>query len=238
MLNAKEIKDIQSLGHKKSRDEQGLFIAEGPKLVRELAEAVPGRIVRILSTDKDVDGGLPDKLTLILPHQLEKISQLSTPNKVLALIRTWPGQRPQGQGWTLYLDRIQDPGNMGTMIRLADWFGVGDIVVTPGCADHFGPKVVQSTMASIARVNVFMDTDGSWLRAQTRPKLAATLKGEPVMKLKLRAGVLMIGNESQGLSDELLSLADRDVSIPGRGQAESLNAAVATGILLSHLVME
>ncbi|RYY86071.1 MAG: RNA methyltransferase, partial [Chitinophagaceae bacterium] len=140
-------------------------------------------------------------------------------------------------GWTLYLDTIQDPGNLGTIIRIADWFGIPDVVCSTGCAELFNPKVVQSTMASLARVNVWYDGAGDWLPAQQVPVLAAALDGVSLYEYQNNAGgILLIGNESKGLRPELLERATEKITIPRLGGAESLNAAVATGIIVSHLV--
>jgi TrmH family RNA methyltransferase len=125
---------------------------------------------------------------------------------------------------------------MGTIIRLADWFAVPHIVCTPGCADPYNPKVVQSTMASLARVNIWMDKDGSWIEDQKAPLFAAALNGNSLYAIKPpQEGILMIGNESKGLNESLLQRATQKITIPKRGGAESLNAAVATGIILAHL---
>jgi TrmH family RNA methyltransferase len=135
----------------------------------------------------------------------------------------------------LYLDAIQDPGNFGTIIRIADWFGIKHVVGTTGCADVYNPKVVQSSMASLARVSIYYDADFSWIKKQKVPIYAAALDGVSTFS-KTHAGILIIGNESKGIRPELLQLAQKRIAIPRRGEAESLNAAVATGILLSKLL--
>jgi RNA methyltransferase, TrmH family len=237
MLSKKVLKDIQSLGLKKSREESGLFIAEGPKIVEELMQLVPDQIEAVYGTKAFVDKNNSEKLTEISDIELEKISQLKTPNQVVAVVKQFPVSTPDTSRFVLYLDTIQDPGNFGTIIRIADWFGIKDIVCSTGCADHYNPKVVQSTMASIARVNVFYDGDGNWLQQQNATIYAASLHGKPLSQFaKTEKGILIIGNESKGIRQELLHLAKEPVTIPRRGEAESLNAAVATGILLSHLL--
>jgi RNA methyltransferase, TrmH family len=142
------------------------------------------------------------------------------------------------KGFTLYLDTIQDPGNFGTIIRIADWFGISDVICSGGCADLYNPKVVQSTMASIARVNVYYDEDGLWLARHTDvPVFAAALEGRSVYSCNnVSRGILLIGNESKGIRKEWLSMAKEKITIPRIGAAESLNAAVATGIILSHMI--
>ena len=239
MLSKKEIKDIQSLSHKKFRAELKLFIAEGPKIVGELLSRVPGQVRMIYATAEwkamqEQQVAIP--ITVITDAELERISQLQTPNQVLAVVEQFPVHPPAGDGLILYLDRIQDPGNLGTIIRIADWFGVKEIVCSQGCADLYNPKVVQSSMASIARVSVF-EEDGKWLPSQSLPVYAASLHGESVYTVsKIENAILVIGNESRGITQEILDRADTLVTIPRKGEAESLNAAVATGILLSHLL--
>ena len=241
MLSKKEIKDIQSLSHKKFRKELNLFLAEGPKIVGELLPLIPSLFNRIYATrdwistrsKKDMD-----LVTEVTGQELEKISGLKTPNQVVAIIRQFENKEPDGEDFTLYLDAIQDPGNLGTIIRTADWFGVKQMVCSAGCADLYNPKVIQSTMASIARVKVYYDEDGSWLSRQTMPVYAATLDGSSLYEHhKIINGILVIGNESKGISSEVLKYAQQRITIPRRGDAESLNAAVAAGVILSHLLV-
>jgi TrmH family RNA methyltransferase len=238
MLSKNEIKDIQSLDGKKARDAQGHFVAEGPKIVGELLHLIPQRILKIYAVEPWVakHGHLNTLIQVVNEWELQKIAHSKTPNQVLAVIKQWPTKEPVlDNEFCLYLDTIQDPGNLGTIIRIADWFGVKHVVCTPGCADLYNSKVVQASMASIARVAVFYDAELTWIKKQTLPVYAATLNGTATFS-KAHAGILMIGNESKGLRPELLELASQQLTIPRRGEAESLNAAVATGILLSHLL--
>jgi RNA methyltransferase, TrmH family len=242
MLSKKEIKDIQSLGLKKWRAETGLFVAEGPKIVSELLGAVPGQVQKVLAVEEWAQShrehvkDIP--LHVVTPDELQRASSLQTANQVLAVLKQFGSREPvMQQNLCLYLDAIQDPGNFGTIIRIADWFGIKEVVCHEGCADLYNPKVVQSTMASIARVNVWYDRNGDWIQKQKVPILAATLEGTSVYKRgTLKEGILLIGNESKGLQPALRELATEQITIPRRGEAESLNAAVATGIILSHLV--
>lgn len=239
MLSKKEIKDIQSLVHKKFRDESGLFVAEGPKIVTELAALIPERIVNIYATSQwaAANSGL-GKVQIITEAELGRISALQTPNQVVALFQQAPSQLPNVlKGFCLYLDTIQDPGNLGTIIRIADWFGVSQIVCSNHCADVYNNKVIQSSMASIARVPVYYDVEDNWLQNRKETIYAATLDGKPLSQFEPQSsGILMIGNESSGISDEKLVMATEQITIPRKGGAESLNAAVATGIILSHLL--
>jgi RNA methyltransferase, TrmH family len=240
MLSKKMVKDIQSLGLKKHREETGMFVAEGPKVVGELLQVIPGFVETVYATEDWIQNTAPAGSVPVVPvseAELERISQLQTPNKVVAVFRQLPAKRPIGESFTLYLDTLQDPGNFGTIIRIADWFGVKDIVCSRGCADLYNPKVIQSTMASIARVNTWHEEGEDWLEQQKAPVYAATLGGKPLSQFgKVAKGILLIGNESRGLSPELIKRATEQVTIPRIGEAESLNAAVATGIILSHLL--
>ncbi len=238
MLSKKVLKDIQSLGLKKYRQQSGLFLAEGSKMVAELIQLIPDKVVAVYATEEWAQKNSSVTVQVVTPAELERISGLKTPNEVVAVLQQFTHAEPSiRKGWSLYLDCIQDPGNFGTIIRIADWFGIEHIVCSEGCAELYNPKVVQSTMASIARTRVWYDDEGQWLSKQSLPVLAATLKGTSVYKQqKIRDGILVIGNESKGISEEVLKLATNRVTIPRIGEAESLNAAVATGILLSHLI--
>jgi len=244
MLVKSKVKYIQSLGQKKFRQEEGVFIAEGPKLVLELLLSVPGNIVEVFAVKEWMVEHQKQLVSFIcteVPEQeLEKISQLATPNMVLALVKNIEPVIPKevkGQV-VLALDGIQDPGNLGTIIRIADWFGITQIICSEDSADVFNPKVVQSTMGSIARVRVSYTSLVEWLSGLDDVTIYATvLEGQDVTTMKkISSGVLLIGNESKGISPEILKLANATVTIPRKGGAESLNAAVATGIVLSHLI--
>ena len=238
MLSKKELKDIQSLDQKKARDAQGRFIAEGPKIVGELLHVVPDSIEKIYAVASWMEqhGHLKKLVQEVTEAELERLSHAKTPNQVLAVVRQWPQQEPILKNeFCLYLDAIQDPGNFGTILRIADWFGIKQVVCTTGCADLYNPKAVQASMGSIARVAVYYDVDLSWIQKQTLPIYAATLDGSSTFS-KAHAGILIIGNESKGIREELLQLATQKITIARRGEAESLNAAVATGILLSQLL--
>ncbi|MEQ1675399.1 MAG: RNA methyltransferase [Chitinophagaceae bacterium] len=243
MLSKPKVKYIQTLGQKKFREEERLFIAEGPKLVKELLEAGNTSVSEVYALPDWISEhqNLLDGVTCIeiTPPDLERISQLTTPNKVLALVKQFdntPAAAAKGI-ITLALDNIQDPGNLGTIVRIADWFGISQVVCTDNTADIYNPKVVQSTMGSIARVRVGYTHLAQWLKEQTGMRIyAATLDGQDIRSMKkIEEGILVIGNEAKGISPEILQLATEMISIPKKGDAESLNAAVATGIIVSHL---
>jgi RNA methyltransferase, TrmH family len=240
MLSKKEVKYIQSLRHKKFREETSLFTAEGHKIVSELMQLIPDRFEAVYAVKDWLQQHRTNEIKCeeIDEQTLEKLSQLQTPNAVIAVIRQFQPVAPSAaDGLCLYLDAVQDPGNLGTIIRIADWFGIKDVVCSEGCADLYNSKVVQSTMASIARVNVYYDQNLQWLKSESSPKYAAALNGTSIHECgKAANGVLIIGNESKGISPEAMQLATQKITIPKIGEAESLNAAVATGIILSHLV--
>ncbi len=243
MLGKKKIKYIQSLGQKKFRQEEGLFIAEGPKIVQELLEADVTAVKELyalqewIHDNKELIG--KNQVIEITEIELEKISQLATPNKVVALVLHYEKQPifTVTDQVTIVLDNIQDPGNLGTLIRLADWFGVSQLICSPDSADLYNPKVVQSTMGSIARVNVQYIELEPWLKSLQNINIyAASLDGEDVSTMKkIDEGIIIIGNESKGISPGLMDLCHKKITIPKKGKAESLNAAVAAGIILSHV---
>jgi TrmH family RNA methyltransferase len=239
MISKNEVKYIRSLGQQKGRDESGTFLAEGTKLVRDLIIACPEYIQKVFAVDTFTRAN-EDLLKNITTEKidddtLQRISLLSTPNQVLAVIRKFETNMADlsSKGWVLALDGIQDPGNLGTMIRTADWFGVSHIVCSLDCVDLYNPKVVQSSMGSIARVQVHRTDLKEWLSNYKGNIYGAFMEGETVSQIALPAdGVMVIGREGSGIRNDIRELITHPVTIPGYGQAESLNAAVATGILL------
>ena len=236
-------KYIQSLGQKKQRDEEGLFIAEGPKIVNDVLHSAPQYIKEIYAVKEwlkdNGDHPLRQIFNEVSDEELEKMSQLKTPHQVIAVIKKFDtGKTIEVKGKiSLVLDTIQDPGNLGTIIRTADWFGLSQVVCSNDCADVYNPKVVQATMGSIARVKVFYVDLLSWLVRQKDISIyAMTLEGKDITEMKpLKEGLILIGNESKGIRDEIMEVAGEKITIPGKGLAESLNAAVAAGIVLSHI---
>ena len=235
MVTKSELKYIQSLSDKKVRLETGCFIAEGVKLVGEMiAAGYPLKAVYALDSWESPDTSI--EVTRVEPFELEKMSLLQTPNQVLA-VAMMP-QKPKeidiaGQ-LTIVLDGIQDPGNLGTIIRTADWFGVKQMLVSDDNAGLYNPKVIQSTMGSFLRVNVTQCNIETVLTNTKLPVYGAVLSGAPLARTKMQAPCfLVIGNESKGIRTNLQPFITHPVTIPSFGAAESLNAAVATGILLS-----
>lgn len=243
MINKSTVKYIQSLKTKKFRDEHNAFIAEGPKVVMEFLENDLFEYEAIYYTAKGAKG-LPDTLMNKIPaafnlvenFELEKITSLTTPNDVLGVFKKKPPAKSQhfAGKLTLVLDDIQDPGNLGTIIRIADWFGIENIVCSTATADCYNPKVVQSTMASLGRVNIIYGEINTFLEQnKIIKKYGAVLDGKDVSATgKIKEGFLIIGNESKGISEKILMQLDEKISIRKKGNAESLNAGVAAGIIL------
>ena len=249
MLTKKIAKYIQSLSHKKFRDEERSFIAEGPKLVEEflttkkfdcaLVVAVNDWLVENKELLENMD---PQNIFDVEDHRLESLSLLKTSNKVLAVFKQPAVTKEiklKGK-ITLMLDDLQDPGNMGTIIRIADWFGIDQIISSKNSVERFNPKVVQSTMGSLARVDVFYTDLIPFIKNNKNiPVYSAALNGTSIIEMeKINEGIIVIGNESKGIQEELLGLSTHQITIPAIGQAESLNAAVAAGIILSHIVFK
>lgn len=244
MLSKTIVKYIQSLAHKKFRDEHNVFIAEGPKVITELLQSgkfegqmvcgVKTWLVENSAAIKNIP--LKDRIE-INEAELERISLLQTPNKVLAVFYKKENKLSDLKNrFSLMLDDIQDPGNMGTTIRTADWFGVPNIICSNDCVDCYNPKVVQATMGSLSRINIiYTDLEKFMGDNNDINVYAATLSGKHVSSIKTKEGIILIGNESKGVSEKLLKLSTGEITIPKQGSAESLNAAVACGIILSHL---
>ncbi|MEO9021321.1 MAG: RNA methyltransferase [Ginsengibacter sp.] len=247
MLSKKIVKYIQSLSHKKFRDEEGVFIAEGPKVVSEflLSEKFHCNLICaekewLLEYGSILKSIVPEDIHETDDHWLQSISLLKTPNKVVAVFEKKPPSAPPvlDRRITLMMDDLQDPGNMGTIIRIADWFAVRDIICSKNCVDCYNSKVVQSTMGSLSRVNIFYTDLIPFIQKNKKINLyAAALEGTSIFKLpKIAEGIILIGNESKGVHNDLLQLSSQKITIPRYGHAESLNAAVATGIVLSHIL--
>ncbi|HKP32193.1 MAG TPA: RNA methyltransferase, partial [Chitinophagaceae bacterium] len=235
MLTKAQAKYIQNLGHKKLRDDENVFVAEGPKLVQELLQSDTVKLHSLYADESFIQSNLSIKNHIeVSASELERISFLSTPNQVLGIFHkpVFNENLDLKDKISLMLDGIQDPGNLGSIVRIADWFGIGAIICSKDSADVFNPKVVQSTMGSIARVNVIYVELKEFIQANELPALyATTLQGKSIYEMeKINAGVIVIGNESKGISQEVLHLAKEKITIPKKGKAESLNAAVATGI--------
>ena len=246
MLSKKIVKYIQSLSHKKFRDEEGVFIVEGPKVVSEflLSKNIHCNLICaekewLLANDSLLKTITPENIFETDDHWLQSISLLKTPNKVIAVFKkkSFSSAPVFIDKISLMLDDLQDPGNLGTIIRIADWFAIDTIICSENSVDCYNPKVVQSSMGSLARVTVFYIDLLSFIKTNGKIILYATvLSGTPIFKLpKIDEGIILIGNESKGVHKDLLKLASEKITIPRYGHAESLNAAVAAGIILSQI---
>jgi TrmH family RNA methyltransferase len=252
LVSKSQVKYIQSLSHKKFRDEAGVFVAEGPKLVGELVRVPRMRCRQVYAVREWIEGTFAgmvgndagagvDAIAVqeVGEAELERLSALATPNQVLAVFEKPVFSPPDfNMGITLVLDGIQDPGNLGTLVRVADWFGLAVVICSRDCADVFNAKAIQSTMGSIGRVPVvYTDPVAVVSGYPGMPVYAAVLGGRDLYTMaRVDRGFVVIGNESKGIRAGLLELATDRVTIPGAGRAESLNAAVAAGVVLSHLV--
>lgn len=251
MITAVQIKQTRSLAQKKFRIELGLFIVEGDKAVSELLLHKSWKIDHIYALESWLNqNAVPDNIPsdVVSEKELSRISSLTTPNNVLAIVKIpkWDIRKLNPtQDITLMLDSIQDPGNLGTIIRTADWFGIDNIICSENTVEVFNPKVIQASMGSFMRVKVFYTSLKNYLENLPKelPVMGAMLDGEEdLYKAEIPAkGILITGNESQGISSELMKMITRKIRIPlfqkeGKTQLpESLNAGVATGIILSHL---
>ena len=228
MLTNAEIKTIRSLREKKFRDADGLFVVEGEKMVAE-ALASSFEVLRVLRAE-EVGASL-----------MSRISQCSTPSPVLAVLRMPRENVPDALpgGLVLALDSVRDPGNFGTILRIADWFGVKHVYASPDCVETFNPKTVQASMGSVFRVCVHRCGIAAVCRSfrdSGRKVCGTVLDGGNIYSAQLDADALVVmGNESAGISDEVRRLLDCRLRIPSfGGGAESLNVAVATAVTLSE----
>lgn len=245
MLSKNDIKRIRSLSDKKERQQQGLFIAEGDKTCRDII----GSKIRINSIYATADW--LEQYTQIMPEgcecvvltqkELEKLSRHNAPQQAILLAHIPENAlNLETDSLTLVLDNLQDPGNLGTIIRTADWYGIQNIFCSSDTVDAYNPKVVDSTMGSIGRVNIVYGDIAELLQKHKNIQVyGALLNGESVYTAPLQTpAFLIIGNEGKGISKEIMHLINRPLHIPGKGGAESLNAAVATAILCDHFAQK
>jgi len=237
MLSKNQIRLITSLQQKKQRFVHQLFFAEGIKVIQELLNS-NFELVHLYSTQSDFEDVSDDKHTLISENELKKISALVTPNTCLAVFKIPTERKIVESGLILALDSVRDPGNLGTILRLCDWFGVNQIVCSKDAVDIYNPKVVQATMGSIARVNVsYVDLE-DFIGQTQLPVFGTFMDGNNIYKSILhQEGIIVMGNEAKGISPELEKLIKNRLTIPRFGslqQTESLNVATATAIFLSE----
>ena len=241
MISKNKLKELAAYRLQKCCDEEAVFVVEGPKMAAEVV--VSGFTVRVVCATGEWLSAYADNMVAaetyeVSPAELERLSNFKTPNQVWMLVerKMESGKWKVESGLTLALDKIQDPGNLGTIMRTADWFGVRHIVCSRDTVSCFNPKVVQATMGAIFRTKVDYVDLPQWLSSCGKSVYGATLQGQPLSAIgyPLPADkVLLIGNESRGISPEAMAAVTHPVLIPNLGgTAESLNASVAAGILM------
>ena len=244
MLSKTQSKYIRSLALLKFRKENKCFIAEGEKIVEEWLQS-DQKIQIIVGLEEWMDNHKkliaqhPEAILITASEEeLKLISTLQSPNKVLIVVaKNAQSELNNINEWCIALDGIRDPGNMGTILRIADWFGIKHIVCAPDCVDTFSPKVVQAAMGAHLRVSIYEADLVSFVSKSSLPAVAATLGGDNVYQFDpIEKGILIIGNEAKGISQQLIAASQYKVTIPRKGGAESLNAGVSAGILCALLL--
>lgn len=246
MLSKAQISLIASLQNKKFRSKHGLFIVEGTKSILEFVHS-PYKVQKIFATDQAAAklAKIPQSIKCIeiSESDFNKISALKSPQGALALVELPEIQNInssllKGQH-TLILDDVQDPGNLGTIIRTAEWFGINHIVCSIGTVDAFNPKVVQATMGSLSRVKLYYTDIETLINAGQFKTFGALLDGESIYDTDFGTeGLIIMGNEGNGIRPSLIPKIDKAVTIPRIGKAESLNVAIATTLFCSELARQ
>ena len=248
MISKQNIELVRSLSQKKGREERGLFVAEGEKIVFDLLKTKLKLSVLYYTAEAEgLLNNFPDraKSVQLSAKEMERISAFKTPSDVLALFEIPSCQeveRSSFEGLCLVLDGIQDPGNLGTIVRTADWFGISDVYCSPECADIYNPKSVQSTMGALARVRVHYTELTELTRKalnQQVPVYGTFMEGENLFRTSLDTPALIVmGSEGKGISSELVPLLTKKISIPafpvGKKELESLNVAVSAAIVCAE----
>ncbi len=237
MVVKSQIKFIKSLQQKKYRSRNGLFVAEGFKTVRELLDA-GFKAHGIYATEPDLLRVSSGEAVPVSESELRNMSSLKTPNKVLGVFYIPPPKQLTFSDWIVVLDGIRDPGNLGTIIRLCDWFGIAHMLCSPDSVDCYNPKVLQATMGSVARVNVVYQDIPQTLSASALPVYGAYMEGQSVYSTNFpKAGLLVLGNEANGISEGVGGAIPTKIGIPqfGEKSTESLNVATAAAILLHEI---
>ncbi len=236
-LSKNHIKYITSLAQKKYRQKHKLFKAEGVKIVQELLNS-NFNVFQIFCVDDLTLDISSDKIIRISESELKKISSLKTPNKILGVFKIPEETKPKMKGLILALDGINDPGNLGTIIRLCDWFGISELICSKNTVDCYNQKVVQASMGSLKRIQIHYLDLVAYLEITKLPGFIADMDGENAYTSSLpKEAILIMGNEANGISDEVRKVITNKISIPRFGKSqetESLNVATATAILFSE----
>ena len=247
MISKAKIKLIQSLKQKKNRDKYGLFVAEGKKTIEELLDTKLS-VSEIFCTQKALSQIVIHKdvkLTEVAKAEIKKITHLSTPTEIIGLFKIPENDLLDSYNlnFILVLDGVQDPGNLGTIIRLADWYDIKSIVCSKNCVDVYNPKVIQSTMGSIFRVNVYSTDLESYLEQAKRKDFTiygSFMDGETIYTESFdEKKILIMGSEGKGISDEVEKFVEKKIGIPasfkGNDGPDSLNVAIASAIIVSEM---
>lgn len=237
MVVKSQLKYIRSLQQKKYRNLHKCFVAEGFKTVRELLDS-GWKPDFLLTTEDSLSQYLGTPAEVISDREMAQISTFKNPNKVLGVFQMPKPAEVTFSDWVLVLDRVRDPGNLGTIIRLCDWFGIPHLVCSPDSVDVYNPKVLQATMGSIVRVNIVYSELEDFLQSAPTTVFGAFMDGDSVYETKLpHSGILVMGNEAHGISEGLSRSIGKKLAIPqyGTPSAESLNVAMATAILLNEI---
>ena len=244
MISKNQLKLIHSLALKKQRKKLGLFLVQGEKNVGELFNS-DFEIVNLFATADYInkqskqltEHHLIPKTIESSEEELQKAGTLNTNNTVIAVVKCKDNNVPEQHQspLVLVLDQVGDPGNLGTIIRVADWYGIKHVVCSPDCADLYNPKVIAATMGSFARVQVSHTDLSEYLSQQQKPIFGAFLEGKNIHQSQLPSSALIVmGSESHGISEAVAQFITDKITIPNFGQAESLNVAMATGIILDN----
>lgn len=236
-ISKAKLKWCKSLQSKKQRDSFDVFVVEGEKMVFEGLDIIEKQLQLIVVSESVIDQiptNFHSKTVVASTKEMSEISSLTTPSSYLAVFKRL--EITTTSKFTLALDDIQDPGNLGTLIRVADWFGYDEIVCSKDTVDCYNPKVIQATMGSLFRVKVqYIDLD-DYLKNTSRPIFGALLEGKNYTEVDyIENGILLLGNEGKGIKQGNIDSITHPITIPRYGKAESLNVAMAGGILLAEI---
>jgi len=237
MISNKEVSLITSLSQKKYRNKHQLFVAEGDKLVKDLLNS-SFEVYKIFTTNREKHLDIEQATFDITIKEYKKISHLKTPSSIIGVFKIPKNKQLTNKGLILVLDGVQDPGNLGTIIRLCDWYGVDQLVCSKDTVDCYNPKVVQATMGSLSRLPIIYTDITSYLNESKVTKYMSLLEGENIYKHSFpKDAIIVMGNEGNGIRSQIQALGDIKLNIPKFGKntnVESLNVAMATAIFLSE----
>ena len=238
MLSKSEIKYLRSLKLKKFRQKYDQFVVEGEKTIFELCTS-SNLVQKVFGLDPVRPEFLKEETEYLSVSikDLEQISTQKSPQGLLALANMEHNSSIPDSNYVFVLDDIQDPGNLGTIIRIADWYGINKIICSPNSVDVYNPKTLAATMGSFCRVHIEYKDLNTYLNDCKIDIYACTMEGSSIYEVKPKAkGIILIGNEGKGIKDELVAMCKNKVSIPRKGKAESLNAAIAAAVVCDNLL--